>query len=219
MSKQIFDGDPHGRERDPRDLTEAKLTLVRARERGAGDSLSQALRAYPEHADALTSFDLGLIVTQGYEREPVTADVLEAGQAARAMAFTRVFGAAPVVEQVAQPAAAVSLKALRQRRDLALMAAARRLGLGVDVLSALEAGRIAVSSVPARLTQGLAALLDATAEQINGALALSVAPALRRAQSSSPANPVEQVSFADAIQGSHDMSPEQKAEWLNSDGE
>ncbi len=45
-------------------------------------------------------------------------------------------------------------------------ALAARLGLGVDVVSALEAGRIRAASAPERLLRSLGEMLDTTADQI-----------------------------------------------------
>ncbi|HEX8995428.1 MAG TPA: hypothetical protein VF812_05320, partial [Ktedonobacterales bacterium] len=64
-----------------------------------------------------------------------------------------------------------------------------------------------------RLYAALAAAMDATAEQINAALSLSVAPALRRGQSSTAAQS-KQIDFADAVMLSHSMTQEQRARWL-----
>ena len=53
------------RKRDTR-LTEAKLALVAAHERGDREALAHALREHPAHADALTEFELSLLATSGY---------------------------------------------------------------------------------------------------------------------------------------------------------
>ncbi|HEX8997205.1 MAG TPA: helix-turn-helix transcriptional regulator, partial [Ktedonobacterales bacterium] len=122
-------------------LTEVKLALVAARERGDRDALAHALREHPTYADALTEFDLGLVATSSYTIEGDMPDVLEVAQRAQSRAFATVFGAASVAP------AALSLKALRQASGRSLAALADGLGLGLDVLSALESGRIRVASV------------------------------------------------------------------------
>ena len=67
---------------------------------------------------------------------------------ARERAFASVFGvAAPAV---AKAPAFASLKALRQAHKISMPALAAKLGLGVDVVSALEAGRIRAASAPER---------------------------------------------------------------------
>jgi hypothetical protein len=196
-------------------LTEAKLALVSAHEAGSPEPLAQALREHPAYADALTSFDLALVATTGDVADANAPDVLEVAQAARARAFQAVFRAQPAL--AAQPQAAISLKALRQSQGQRLTALAARLGLGTDVLSALEAGRIRVASVPRRLCDSLAEMLNATADQITAALTLEMAPALRRGQpgvsSSSAAN--QQVDFRDAVLRSPNMTSEQQARWLS----
>jgi transcriptional regulator with XRE-family HTH domain len=195
------------------------MALVAAREDGAPRALARAVRAHPAQADALSEFAMALTATDSYGGEALTPDVSEIAAAARARAFTAVFGVeTPDVAALASVSAR-SLKALRQARGVTLAAAARALGLGVDVVSALEAGRIRVASAPRRLTEALGELLDATADQIGAALGAHVAPALRRGAlgaapaSASPASPA-QLDFADAVLLSQSMTPEEKARWL-----
>ncbi len=196
-------------------LTEAKLALVTAQEAGSPAPLAHALREHPAYADALTAFDLALMATTGDVADANAPDVLEAAQAARARAFQAVFHAQPAL--AAQPQAAISLKAMRQAQGQKISALAARLGLGVDVLSGLEAGRIRVASVPRRLCDSLAERLNATADQIIAAVTVEVAPALRRGQpggsSSSAAN--QQLDFRDAVLRSTSMTGEQQAHWLS----
>jgi len=198
------------RKRDTR-LTEAKLALVAAHERGDREALAHALREHPAHADALTEFELSLLATSGYtDAEANAPDVMEVAQSARTRAFAAVFGA-----QASSVAATRSLKALRQARGLSLAALGATLDLGLDVLSALESGRIRIASVPRRLSQALSEALDTTAEQISAALALNVAPALRRGQPGASAAASKQLDFAEAVMLSQSMTPEQRARWLS----
>lgn len=196
-------------------LRRAQLALVAARERHEPDALASALRAHPAQAGALGDFAMALTATESYSGEALTPDVLEIGAAARARAFNAVFGDATPAPAVA-PA---SLKALRQARGMTLTAAARVLGLGVDVLSALEAGRIRLASAPQRLSEALGELLDTTAGQINTALGAQLAPALRRgaldaAQTGAAPETSAQLDFADAVLLSQSMTAEEKARWL-----
>lgn len=213
MSKTQMTRGNGARKRDIR-LTEAKLALVAAHERGDREALARALRAHPTQADALTEFELSLLATSTYtDAEANAPDVLEAAQSARTRAFTAVFGAQTSSVAAAQLAAR-SLKALRQARGLSLAALAAALDLGLDVLSALESGRIRIASVPRQLSQALGDALDTTAEQVSAALALNVAPALRRGQPGASAAASGQVDFADAVMLSQSMTPEQRARWL-----
>ncbi len=207
-------------------LMVAKMALVAAHERGEPAPLALALRTHPAHADALTEFDLALMATNGPEADASAPDVVAIADTARARAFAAVFGSATQVAPVAQPATqpvtqALSLKDLRQARGQKLSSLAERLGLGVDVLSALESGRIKVASVPRRLRESLAELLSATADQIGAALMMDVAPALRRGQSSGPATAgkqnaaTQQLDFRDAVMLSKSMSEEQRVQWLS----
>ena len=216
MSKIYATGDGGAIKRDAA-LTEAKLALLAARERGDRDALARALSQHPAYADALTEFDLGLMATSSYADEANAPDVLEIAQKARTRAFRNVFGTQASSAAGAQPAtaqAALSLKALRTARNRTLSGLASLLGLGVDVVSALEAGRIRVASVPTRLLDALGEALDATTEQISAALMVNAAPALRRGQPGASAAANKQLDFSDAVMLSQSMTQEQRARWL-----
>lgn len=206
-------------------LMHIKMELVAARERGQKGAFAAALAQYPAHAEELTAFYTALLATQGYENVTPTADIEAVANRAVARAFASVFGAAPA-EQAAPVAAtqvapaihaAVTLKALRQAQRKSLREVASGLGLGVDVLSALEAGRIRVSTVPERLVQRLSALLDTAAEQVQLMLAgPAQAPALLRSRQGESVNSDvhDEMTFADAIRVSAEMSAEEKSAWL-----
>jgi hypothetical protein len=87
----------------------------------------------------------------------------------------------------------------------------------VDVLSALEAGRIRASTVPERLLQRLSALLDTAAEQLRVMLAgPAQAPALLRSRQGErkDGDTREEMPFDDAVRLSAEMSAEEKSAWL-----
>ena len=208
-----------------RDLLRAKMALVAARDRGDAGALQAEMAQHPTAADELASFAMALIATESYDAAAIPADVRAVAAQARAQAFATIFGepvaahaVAPVLatQQTGQQAGMLSLKALRQARNLSMKTVADRLGLGADVLSALESGRIAVASVPQRLTIALSELLGATLDSLTGAMSLSVQPALRRSQvgavkgDQTPA----QLDFAEAVRQSPGMSEAQKADWL-----
>lgn len=216
MSKLYARGDGGAIKRDVA-LTEAKLALLAARERGDHDALAHALREHPAYADALTEFDLGLMATSGYADVENAPDVVAIAQKARRRAFDTVFGPQSSSAAAAQPIAAqaaLSLRALRTARGRSLSALASALGLGFDVVSALEAGRIRVASIPTRLLEALGEALDATAEQISASLAVNAAPALRRGQPGASAAANKQLDFSEAVMISQSMTQEQRARWL-----
>ncbi|MGE5335243.1 MAG: helix-turn-helix domain-containing protein [Nitrososphaerota archaeon] len=216
-------------QRDP--LMQAKMDLAAAITDGRTGALADTLRKYPAHAEELTTFYAALLATQGYDDAPLTPAIEAIAERASARAFASVFGVATVAasEQVEQtavvtatavqasPARATSLRAIRQARRKSLREVARGLGLGVDVLSALEAGRIRASSVPERLLQRLSALLDTAAEQLQAMLAgPAQAPALLRSRQGErkDGDPSEEMSFAEAVRLSAEMSAEEKSAWL-----
>lgn len=195
-------------------LTALKMALVAARERGEPDALANVLQQHPAYADALTEFDLGLVATSSYDVEADAPDVLEIAQRARQRVFARAIGEQTAAATQVAPQQALTLKALREARQRTLSAVATTIGLGMDVLSALESGRIRLTSVPQRVYQALAEALDATAEQISGALAYQVSPALRRGQPGARSISNQQIDFADAVMSSQSMTQEQRAAWL-----
>lgn len=210
---------------DPSGLLRAKMELVAAREQGQPDAVRATLTRYPAYSDELTTFATALLATEsdpwGDTLETVLADTQAVAATARSRAFAAVFGAAPVAVAapvpVAAPAPAVSLKALWQKRGLTMQGVAQRLGLGLDVLSDLEAGRIRVASAPTRLLAAFSDLLDATVEQVSSAMGVQrLAVNLRSKQGATVGDqtPTE-IDFADAIRQSAEMTAEQKAAWLD----
>ena len=193
------------------ELTRAKLEMVAARERGE-DALRPLLAQHPALAGELIDFSAALAATSAYSDVELTPETETSAVQARDRAFAAVFGAAPAI--VKAPAFA-SLKALRQARKVSMPALAARLGLGVDVVSALEAGRIRAASTPERLLRSLGEMLDTTADQILALLGAqpAVSPALRRARGDvADAEPLD---FAEAVRLSPEMSEEAKFNWLN----
>jgi transcriptional regulator with XRE-family HTH domain len=195
----------------------AKMELVAAREHSEQETLAGLLQRYPAHALALTEFSAALVATSSYEQEELTPVTERIAAQARARALAAVFPAAAA--QPAKAATAIaSLKALRQARGLAAKAVAQRLGLGVDVLSGLEAGVIRVASVPERLVRSLGEALDATLDQVRLALQTqaAVAPALLRSTQGATVQGTQphELDFAEAVRLSPGMTEEQKARWL-----
>jgi len=210
-----------------KELMRAKMELVAARERGERDALVRLLTAHPAHAAELSDFSAALVATSGYEREELTPETEGIAQRAFARAMASVFPA-PAAPKPAAAAAAVaqgavaSLKALRRARGLSQMDLARRLGLGPDVLSNLEAGLIRAASIPERFIHALGGALDATVDQVNRAIQLQAMalPALLRSSEGATKDAGEQPQqdFLDAVRFSPDMTAEQKAHWLDDQG-
>ncbi len=201
---------------DQRELTRLKLELVAAQEQGERGALGRAVMAHPRYVAELAEFAAALRATSSYEHEAPTAQTIAVAQRASARAFAAVFPA-PVAPSPAGGIGAVAvatLKALRRARGLTLSGVARQLGLGLDVLSDLEAGVLRASTVPDRLTRALGELLQTSAEQVR--MALETQPVLRPAFGRDPSSSQEiaKRDFAEAVKLSTSMNPEQKAEWL-----
>lgn len=207
-----------------KEVMRAKMELVAARERGERDTLVRLLTTHSVHAAELSDFSAALVATSGYEHEELTPETERIAQRALARALANVFPAqapakpAAAAVAVAQGAAA-SLKALRRARGLSQMDLARRLGLGPDVLSNLEAGLIRAASIPERFIHALGSALDATVDQVNRAIQLQAMalPALLRSSEGATKDAGEQPQqdFLDAVRISPDMTVEQKARWLD----
>jgi transcriptional regulator with XRE-family HTH domain len=208
-------------------LMQIKMELAIASEDGNKGALAAALAQHPAHAEELTAFYAALLATQGYDDVPLTPAMGALAERATARAFASVFGSVGVTatEQTAPVATtslaqAHTLKALRQAQRKSLREVARGLGLGVDVLSALEAGRIRASTVPERLVQRLSALLDTAAEQLQAMLAAPAqAPAFLRSRQGErkDGNAPEEMPFAEAVRLSAEMSAEEKSTWLTAE--
>ena len=199
------------------DLPRAKRELAVARARGEQSALARVLASYPRHRAELIEFDAGLVATS-FADESVVGETASLAERAFARAMVAVFPVAPAPAAVATPA--LSLKALRQSRRIAMRDLATRLNLGVDVLSQLEAGRIAAASIPARLVRALGEALGTAAEQITATLQAqpALAPALQRSRSGARKDAVTgPLSFDEAVRLSPEMSDEQKAAWLAGD--
>ncbi|HEV7127862.1 MAG TPA: hypothetical protein VGN32_10515 [Ktedonobacterales bacterium] len=205
---------------DDRELMRLKLELVAARERGEARALTRVLAGHPHYVAELTQFAASLVATSGYERAEPTAQTRAIAERARTRALAALFPVAAAPSHLAGglgARAVASLKALRRAHGLSLAAAARRLGLGLDVVQNLEAGLIRAASVPERLTRALGELLETSAEQIRAALdaQLVLRPALQRDRSANAAE-LPELDFAEAVRLSPAMTAAQKAEWLAS---
>jgi transcriptional regulator with XRE-family HTH domain len=190
------------------------MELVATRERGDPAALPTVLARFPQYAAALIEFSAALTATSAYSQVALTPESERIAAQARGHAFAAVFGPADAAPVFA------SLKALRMARQLTLKGVAGRLGLGMDVLSALEAGRIQARSVPTRFLDALGAVLDATADQVGAILGgqAALAPAYLRSRTGETKDgaAAAQLDFADAIRMSPSMTDEQKATWLES---
>ncbi len=202
------------------ELTRLKMELVAARERGEARALPQMLASHPKYAGELAEFSAALLATSIDDPAAITPESEQIAARARSRAFASVFGTAVAPAPVAAvaPARAVSLKALRQARGLSMPEAARKLGLGLDVLSSLEAGRIAARTIPDRLVRALGEMLDAATEQMQALLQgqATVRPAFQRSRSGETKHgqTPQEMDFAEAVRLSVEMTPEQKAQWL-----
>ncbi len=211
------------------ELQRAKMELVAAHEQGDTRLLTQVMQGDAAQQEALADFVAGLYATDLTEQEqalPISAEISEISQRARQRALAAVFASAAAGQAAAgQPVqtATASLAQARKAAGLALVDLARRLGLGTDVVQKLEHGRLMAASVPQKLTERLAEALKLTSEQVWELLrtppAMQAQPALLRRRTEGKLSPeseaLEPQTFAEAIEHSPSMTPEQRALWLN----
>lgn len=200
------------------ELMRAKMELTAARERGERDAVVQMMASYPAHVGALADFHAGLIATTGYEQEPITPAIEGIALRARERAFAAVFPAAPVsgLATMGQKVFG-TLAEWRRSRNLGQVALAKRVGLGADVVSKLEHGKIRAASIPERLLHALGEALGATADQVRLTLEHQAAlvPALLRGAGEGRGTEEEPtLDFAEAVRLSPNMTDEQKRPWL-----
>jgi transcriptional regulator with XRE-family HTH domain len=201
------------------ELTQLKMELVAARERGERHALLRLLASHPQYAQELTQFSAALIATSIDDPVAITPESERIAARARSRAFAAVFGAPAIATAAAvAPGRVASLKALRQAHGISMREAARKLGLGLDVLSSLESGRIAARTIPDRLVRALGDLLDEAAEQMQALLQGQAAlrPAFQRSRTGAAKQGQEpqELDFAEAVRLSVEMSAEEKAYWL-----
>lgn len=197
-------------------LMRAKLEFVAARERGEAGVLTRMLASYPQHAFELAEFDAGLTATTSYENEPLTPAVEGIALRARERVFALLFPETAATKPATLSQRVFSsLKELRQARHIGPVAAAKQVGLGVDVLTNIEHGKVRVATIPERLLQRLGEVLNTTAEQVRLTLQhqASIVPALAR-DPSSGAGEEPELDFAQAVRLSPNMTAEEKAGWL-----
>lgn len=203
--------------RSGQELMRAKMELVAARERGERDALARILASHQEHVGALTDFHAGLVATTGYENEPLIPAIEGIARRARERAFATVFVTSPAagLATVGQKVFG-TLVEWRRSRKLGQVALAKQLGLGADVLSKLEHGKIRTASIPERLLRALGDALGATADTVRLTLEnqAALAPALLRDRGESRSAEEEPtLDFSDAVRLSPNMSEDEKRTW------
>lgn len=217
--------------KESREMRQMKMELVAAHERGESAALRQMAQRYPAQVEMLADFVAGLYATDLDEQEmalPITAEMETISMRARQRALGAVFGAASAPQKAS--ALLSPLAQARRATGISLVDLARRLALGTDVVQKLEQGRIAVASLPQKLTDRLAEALSMTSEQASNLLRAApgtqAQPALMRVvprkggkAAQQEAMSAEPLTFAEAVQHSPSMAAEQRAFWLEeSDG-
>ena len=202
-----------------RELMQAKMALVAAREQNEAEAFTSIVGAYPSYLPELSEFNAALIATSSYDLEIPTPQTESIAVRALSRAMMTIF---PV--QTTLPAsstirgAVATLRELRRSRGLSLPVLADRLGLGLDVVSSLEAGMVKVASIPDRLIRALGDALSTSLDQITEVLdkQITAEPAWQRQKGSGKGDREQlEIDFVELVRGSPNMSPDQKASWLD----
>jgi transcriptional regulator with XRE-family HTH domain len=197
------------------ELMQAKMALVAAHERREPEAFTAILGIYPSYVPELTEFDAALFATEGYLLESPTAQTEKIAAHALARAMITVFPAQTTLPAPGKIRGVVAnLRELRRSRGFSQPSLAEKLGLGVDVLSSLEAGMVKVASIPDRLIRALGDALSTSLDQITELLEMQVStePALNRIRGGSARLEKD---FLDLVRASPNMSEDQKALWLD----
>src|SRR5215469_8932062 len=134
------------------ELMQAKMQLVLLREGNQRAALATVLRSNPASVPELCEFSAALIATSGYDREVLTPQTESIAARALARAMMTVFPIRATLSGATGSIRGVvaTLRELRRSRAVSLPELAGRLGLGVDVVSSLEAGNVRKASIPDR---------------------------------------------------------------------
>lgn len=193
--------------RSPGEVTDEagaiELAFIAARARG--ESLAAWLERYPQHARALIDLDSAL---DADDRAP------EPEAEAVAVAVTALRAALARVAGPPAPTPAPGLIARGRALGLGIPQLARRLRLASDLVIKLDRGVFPPATIPRRLCDQLAAVLQYPRATVEAALTRQpvVQAALYYAKRA-PEAPRQQ-SFLDALKQSQDLTPEDRAFWL-----
>jgi transcriptional regulator with XRE-family HTH domain len=204
-----------------RELMQAKMALVAAREQNEAEAFTSIVGTYPSYLPELTEFNAALIATSSYDLEIPTPQTESIAVRALSRAMMTVFPVqATLPTSSAIREAVATLRELRGSRGLSLSALADRLGLGVDVVSSLEAGMVKVASIPDRLIRALGDALSTSLDQITEVLdkQITTEPAWQRMRTEGSGKGDRErleIDFEELVRTSPNMSPDQKALWLD----
>lgn len=202
-----------------RELMQAKMALVAAREQNEAEAFTSIVGTYPSYLPELTEFNAALIATSSYDLEIPTPQTESIAVRALSRAMMTVFPVQTTLPTSSAIRGAVAtLRELRRSRGFSLPVLADRLGLGVDVVSSLEAGMVKVASIPDRLIRALGDALSTSLDQITEVLDKqgSPEPAWKRYKDSGKGDREQpEIDFVDLVRASPNMSPDQKALWLD----
>jgi transcriptional regulator with XRE-family HTH domain len=202
-----------------RELMQAKMALVAAREQNEAEAFTSIVGTYPSYLPELTEFNAALIATSSYDLEIPTPQTESIAVRALSRAMMTVFPVQTTLPTSSAIRGAVAtLRELRRSRGLSLSVFADRLGLGVDVVSSLEAGMVKVASIPDRLIRALGDALSTSLDQITEVLdkQITAEPAWQRQKGSGKGDREQlEIDFVELVRASPNMSPDQKASWLD----
>lgn len=199
-----------------RTIDDVMLEIIEQHEADLQPDIDEYLRSYPELAEELENRLMYYLLegqevireaqteyqTQAYKDEVAALKADQAEQQRKAELLDQFFPAQPLT----------SLLAAGSKRGFTPRALAKKLGITLDILMALEQHRIRLAGMPKALVTGLAAAIDTP---LNSVLAYLRGPATAGAFHMNPDTPsaAEQADFLTLVDQSLMLTPEQKAHW------
>lgn len=177
--------------------------------------LKEWVRRYPEHEREIVSY---AVYSTILEMAPDTCDE-DAESEARFMERARSVMARMRAEHSPSRQAFGSLLEAAKTVGLTPATLCERLGLGKGLLAKLDRRHLRPSTIPAALVERLSEILQRTRDEVADYFRLPPTLAAQASYKSSEAPRVtEQEDFAEMVALASDLTPEQKAFWLNESG-
>ena len=189
------------------------LAYVEWREHGTGLTLEELIERNPQYTQTLLNFAMhyDLAAERAAKTTAAPTGQMEPDLSIERQTLEQAF------TQLQNPPALTSLIWRAAQRGYEMAVLAEELELGTDILMQLERRKITSESLPEQLLEGLGRLLAVSMQQLQRFFA-------RLPDSNIPANtytyarfdpmPGWQQTFAEAVQASQMMTPQQQAKWL-----
>ncbi len=204
---------------EPHTLEEVLDAYVAASERPSREILQEWIKRYPQFSQELTEFTIAWSQTEhfpkkkGQEKDPKAR--IQIGMEIARQAYEQAVAAKKANQDQSKPPI---LSFFREGRQLGFSSEmlAQQLNLPVTVLSRIENRFLLVDTIPDRLIESLAQILQRTEAEIRVFLSGGpVVPQALRLKSHQAPKISQQQIFFDIIRTDNTISEEQRAYWLS----